>query len=136
MADDEQYDTPSVEEVHQGDTPGDIPPVRTEVVNPVRVDHLPTRIGDFESRNIILNAAAVRILGYDELRCGVQLWCFAEDVVLGRTQAECEQGTGPIISGGLAIPYRFGFCDELWAKVATGGTANATLNIVSERWAR
>lgn len=134
-AGDETFDTPPVDEVLQeDDAPTRIPPVATTIVGPVLVDHAPTEIAEIGSRTVTLGASARKVLNYDPRRCQVSLWAVGEDVMIGRTQAEA--GVGALLSGGLAIPYKFSFCDELWAVSGPGADADATLSYVCERFAR
>lgn len=153
MSDQQMYDTPPEQEVHQ-DTDPERFTVPVEVRGSVRTDEMPTKLGG--CRNIIFpaGAPAVKILNGDPHRKSVVMWAFSlgadcDGVCIAGTSGEADAFSGAILHPGTGLlRYEFTFQDELWARplLIAGATPtwvgydpsgdDCILSIVVEQWAR
>jgi hypothetical protein len=124
------------EEVLQGDYEAASVVVPVKLVNPVRVDQMPTDLGALKAIRLAaaaLDVQPVRVLNEDPLRASVTIWVNGGDVYLGSTQAGATlEAGGAIINPNLG-PVRLHFRSELWASSVA---AASTLSVAVEQWTR
>lgn len=145
------FNTEPIEEVLQETTDegydSALAPVRVCIREPVQVDEMPTILGP--CKNFIIPAAGdpQRILDRNPRRKSAQISIQNGDVCAGGTIGEARGYVGAILSGGLAVPYKFGFSSELWARgvfvdvtgtaIALGDSTDAVLvSVIEEFWTR
>jgi hypothetical protein len=132
--DDDNFDTPSVEQVLQAETGMPDRPIPVRLVNPVNVNQLPTRLSAMFSKAIAASPApAIKVLNADPRRAAVTIALGGSNsFVIGRSQAEAADADAFVVVGNQG-PYKFHFTDELWVR-CTG--AASRVSIAVEQWAR
>jgi hypothetical protein len=132
--DDDNFDTPSVEQVLQAETGMPDRPIPVRLVNPVNVNQLPTRLSAMFSKAIAASPApAIKVLNADPRRAAVTIAIGgANSFVVGRSQAEAADADAFAVTTNQG-PYKFHFTDELWVR-CTG--AASRVSIAVEQWAR
>jgi hypothetical protein len=133
---DEGNDTPSTDELYQGNEDYTVQPIPAEIVNVVRIDQMPRTFGMMDSFVLVAAADAFKVLGSDPRRAEVTIWCTGTDLVLASNQGAAQARQGAILSAGLAVPVHMTAHDELWVRPVSGGVEDAILSVITELWAR
>lgn len=143
------FDTPSVDEVLQDETEMVAIPVR--VVDPVRVDALPTVLKDPRSFLVPIPATGqngiVKILNRNPRRARVTIIVTNQDVMVSGGPGNLEKFAGGLIPAGVPIPLHWDSASELHARGVTVNAAGtdvqwaaatdvAIVTVFEEFWAR
>ena len=108
----------------------------------VRVRELPTVLGAWSRYDLLVNAAALPVLGRDPRRKRAVLMAVntagtPSSVILGGTQAEASSDRGFLMSvtansNVTPVQIEITHTSEVWASALT---ANITLSVLNEQWA-
>lgn len=132
------FDTPATDEVLQAeDTEPELQPVPVRLVNKVRVDQLPTRLGITKSINVS-STEPEQVLPRNPRRAAINLWVPAGDtgVRVARTRDEALRDDSSIVIVTNSGPYRFHWIDEVYAMKRGAGASTDRFVICTEDWAR
>jgi len=134
----QDFDTPTTEAVLQvdGEAPEAVP---VRLTNKVRVDQLPTRLGQcftFEG-TVDLVAGPVKIVPENPRRASVTLQVAGSTAYrIARTPDEARRNSSSFLISSNSGPYRFHWTDALYAMKSAAGGATDTLSVLTEDWAR
>jgi hypothetical protein len=140
----DDFDTPSVDELEQGEGGFVAIPVRVE--EPIRVDQLPTILVDPKT-HVIQPGEARQILREDPRRARVTLIVSNNDVMVSGRPGNLDKFAGGFIPSGLPIPLHGNYKSALYARpvlfdgagtdVVFGPAADvAVVTVFEEYWAK
>jgi len=149
MSGDTEFDTPALEEVLQEETSMVAVPVR--VVDPVRVDTLPTIMKDPRTYLVPVPATGVsgiiQILNRDPRRARVTVVVSNQDVLVSGAPGNLEKFAGGYVPTGIPIPMHWDSASEMHVRGVAINTAGAdvqfgpatdvaVVTVFEEYWAR
>jgi hypothetical protein len=129
------FDTPSTDEVLQGEDSFPTTPVPVELKNVARVDQVPLRIGGTKTISLS-DTEPEKVLDANAKRGAVSFIAVGTGVYIAASQAEClHPETSFLIPTNVGV-IRFHFLTDVWARKIAVGAPGDVLSILTEDWTR